>query len=85
MKLGQWIGLIALVVSLYILWQLREVLLLIFAAVVLATTLNRLARTCQNMGIKRGLAVFLSVMFFLVGIVAFFGSLCHPLFTNSKN
>jgi len=77
-KLGQWIGLIALVVSLYILWQLREVLLLIFAAVVLATTLNRLARTCQNLGIKRGLAVFLSVMFFLVGIVAFFWVIVPP-------
>ncbi|MEM7703883.1 MAG: AI-2E family transporter, partial [Pseudomonadota bacterium] len=34
--LGQWIGLIVLSVSLYVLWQIKEVILLIFAAVVLA-------------------------------------------------
>jgi predicted PurR-regulated permease PerM len=77
-KLGQWIGLIALVLSLYILWQLREVLLLIFAAVVLATTLNRLARTFQNLGIKRGFAVFLSVIIFLAGVVGFFWLIVPP-------
>ena len=53
MNIGQWIGIIALVISLYILWQLREVLLLIFAAVVLATTLNRLARRFQGLVIKQ--------------------------------
>lgn len=78
MKLGQWIGLIALVLSLYILWQLREVLLLIFAAVVLATTLNRLARNFQNLGIKRGFAVFLSVMIFLAGVIGFFWLIVPP-------
>lgn len=64
MNIGQWIGIIALVISLYILWQIREVLLLIFAAVVLATTLNRLARRFQSLGIKRGLAVLLAVVIF---------------------
>ena len=78
MKLGQWIGLIALFLSLYILWHLREVLLLIFAAVVLATTLNRLARTFQNLGIKRGFGVFLSVIIFLAGIVGFFWLIVPP-------
>ncbi|MBE9058855.1 AI-2E family transporter [Sphaerospermopsis sp. LEGE 08334] len=78
MKLGQWIGLIALILSLYILWQLREVLLLIFAAVVLATTLNRLARTFQNLGIKSGFAVFLSVMIFLAGVIGFFWLIVPP-------
>ena len=56
MNLGQWIGLIALTISLYILWQIKEVILLIFAAVVLATTLNRLARRLQGLGIKGGFA-----------------------------
>ena len=69
MNIGQWIGIIALVISLYILWQLREVLLLIFAAVVLATTLSRLARRFQALGIKRGLAVLLAVAIF--GLVWF--------------
>lgn len=72
MKLGQWIGLIALVLSLYIVWQLREVLLLTFAAVVLATTLNRLARFFQSLGMRRGFAVILSVTIFVAGIIGFF-------------
>ncbi len=78
MKLGQWIGLITLVLSLYILWQLREVLLLIFAAVVLATTLNRLARSFQSLGMKRGLAVFLSVSIFFAGVIGFFWLIVPP-------
>jgi predicted PurR-regulated permease PerM len=77
-NIGQWIGIIALVISLYILWQLREVLLLIFAAVVLATTLNRLARRFQSLGIKRGLAVLLAVAIFWVGVVCFFWLIVPP-------
>ncbi|MBH8550969.1 AI-2E family transporter [Nostocaceae cyanobacterium CENA357] len=72
MNLGQWIGLIALVLSLYILWQIKEVLLLMFAAVVLATTLNRLAQRFQRSGMKRGLGVLLSVAIFFAGVVGFF-------------
>nr|WP_211176085.1 AI-2E family transporter [Brasilonema sp. UFV-L1] len=71
-NLGQWIGLIVIVLSLYILWQIREVLLLIFAAVVLATTLNRLARRFQRSGMKRGIGVFLSVTLFIALVVFFF-------------
>lgn len=78
MKLGQWIGLIALILSLYILWQLREVLLLIFAAVVLATTLNRLARSFQSLGMKRELGVTLSVSIFFAGIIGFFWLIVPP-------
>ena len=78
MNLGQWIGLIALVISLYILWQLRDVLLLIFAAVVLATTLNRLARRFQSLGIKRGLAVLLAVAIFFAGVICFFWLIVPP-------
>ena len=42
MKFSQWLGLIALIISLIILWQMREVLLLTFTAVLLATVLNRI-------------------------------------------
>jgi predicted PurR-regulated permease PerM len=77
-NLGQWIGLIAIVLSLYILWQIREVMLLIFAAVVLATTLNRLARRFQRSGIKRGIAIFLSVTIFIALIVVFFFLVVPP-------
>ena len=78
MNLGQWIGLLALVISLYILWQIRHVLLLVFAAVVLATALNRLARRFQRSGMRRGLAVLLSVGIFLAVVVGFFWLIVPP-------
>ncbi|MCG6137661.1 MAG: AI-2E family transporter [Nostoc sp. LLA-1] len=78
MNLGQWIGLIAIVLCLYILWQIRQVLLLMFAAVVLATTLNRLAKRFQRSGLKRGFAVFLSVTIFFAGVVCFFWLIVPP-------
>ncbi|MBD2593020.1 AI-2E family transporter [Nostoc spongiaeforme FACHB-130] len=78
MNLGQWIGLIAIILSLYILWQIKEVLLLMFAAVVLASTLNRLAKRFQNLGIKRGFAVIISVALFFAAVVGFFLLIVPP-------
>ncbi|MCC5603870.1 AI-2E family transporter [Nostoc favosum] len=78
MNLGQWIGLIAIVLSLYILWQIREVVLLMFAAVVLATTLNRLAKRFQRFGMRRGFAVLLAVAIFLAGVAGFFWLIVPP-------
>jgi predicted PurR-regulated permease PerM len=77
-NLGQWIGLIAIVLSLYILWQIREVILLMFAAVVLATTLNRLAKRFQRFGMTRGFAVLLAVAIFFAGVVGFFWLIVPP-------
>ena len=78
MNLGQWIGLIALTVSLYILWQIKEALLLVFAAVILATTLNRLARRLQRLGIRSSFAKFLSITIFLEGVIGFFWLIVPP-------
>lgn len=72
MRLGQWIGLFALVVSLYILWQIRQVVLLVFAAVVLATILNRVVRRLQRYRIKRGIAIAITVVLLLLIIAGFF-------------
>lgn len=82
MNLGQWIGLLALVISLYILWQIRHVILLVFAAVVLATALNRLARRFQRSGMRRIFAVLLSVGLFLAVIVGFFWLIVPPFTTQ---
>ena len=78
MSLDQWIGLIVIVISLYIVWQIKEVLLLIFAAVVLATTLNRLSRRFQQFGLKRGFSVLLSVSIFFAIIISFFWLVVPP-------
>lgn len=78
MNLEQWIGLIVIVISLYIMWQIKEVLLLIFAAVVLATTLNRLSQRFQRLGMKRGFAVLLSLGIFFAIIIGFFWLVVPP-------
>ncbi|MDV2994587.1 MAG: putative transport protein YhhT [Chroococcidiopsis sp. SAG 2025] len=72
MRLGQWLGLIALVISLYILWQIRQVVLLLFAAVVLATVLNQVVRRIQRYRIKRGIAIAITMAILLALIVGFF-------------
>jgi predicted PurR-regulated permease PerM len=76
--LGQWLGLLAIVISLYILWQIRQILLLVFAAVVLATALNKLARRFQRSGMRRGFAVMLAAGIFLAVIVGFFWLVVPP-------
>jgi predicted PurR-regulated permease PerM len=78
MNLGQWLGLLAIITSIYILWQIRQILLLVFAAVILSTALNRLARRFQRSGIRRSLAVVLSVSIFLAVIVGFFWLIVPP-------
>jgi predicted PurR-regulated permease PerM len=71
-RLGQLIGFLALVISLYILWQIRQIVLLVFAAIVLATVLNQLVVFFQRFRIQRGIAVALSIVIVLVIVVSFF-------------
>jgi predicted PurR-regulated permease PerM len=61
MQLSQWIGLLALLLSLFIVWQVRNMLLLIFAAVVLAVALNTLGRQFQKRGVARSGALVLAI------------------------
>lgn len=62
MNFGAWIGLIVFFISIYILWQIKQLLLLLFTAIVLATSLNILVKTFQRRGIKRFSAVLLSML-----------------------
>jgi predicted PurR-regulated permease PerM len=65
-QLGQWIGILALLIGLYIFWQIRNVLMLIFAAVVLATALNTLSLKIQRwLNVKRGTSITLSIALLL--------------------
>lgn len=73
MKFGQWLGLVVLLVSLYVLWQIRQLLLLVFAAVVFATALNRLVRWLHQKGMARSLALATTLaLTLLLGILFFF-------------
>lgn len=79
MTLGTWIGFTAFVIAIYILWRIKQALLMIFAAVVLATALNRLTRQFQRLKLPRSLAVFLSISLFLLGITIGFLLVVPPL------
>lgn len=78
MNFGQWIGLLALIASLYILWEIRQFLLLFFAAVVIATALNKLARWLQQFGLRRTWAVLLSIGFLAVVSICLFLLIVPP-------
>ena len=69
MNFGTWIGLVVFFISLYVLWQIKQLLLLLFTAIVLATSLNILVKTFQKRGLKRFSAVLLSMLFLIFATV----------------
>ncbi|MDP8964567.1 MAG: AI-2E family transporter [Cyanobacteriota bacterium] len=81
MSLGKLIGFFAFAVSLYILWQIRQILLLVFAAVVFAVVLNRIVRLLQRGGAKRGIAIALTAIS-LLGILFILFALIGPSFAQ---
>ena len=81
MSLGKLIGFLVFAVSLYILWQIRQVLLLVFAAVIFAVVLNRIVRWLQRGGVKRGIALALTIIS-LVGILFILFALVGPSFAQ---
>ncbi|MCT7963107.1 AI-2E family transporter [Laspinema sp. D1] len=62
MKFGQWLGFVAILISLYILWEIRQLLLLLFVAVVFATALNSIAKQFQTrLRLNRTVAIFITL------------------------
>lgn len=79
MKWSQWISLVVFAIALYILWEIRQVLLLAFTAVVLATVLNRAVRQFQRSGIKRrSFAVLFTIGIFFLILTAFIFLIVPP-------
>nr|WP_238718018.1 AI-2E family transporter [Petrachloros mirabilis] len=81
MTLGRWIGLAVFFVSLYVLWQIRQVILLTFLAVVLASALNGLVRKLMGFNLQRGAAVGVSILG-LLGLGVLFVLLIVPPFVT---
>ncbi|WP_216902859.1 AI-2E family transporter [Synechococcus sp. CCY 9618] len=70
MKFGQWLGLIALLAALVLLWNLRDALVLLFAAVVLAMALCTLVGAIrQRIGCPRPLALLLALLVVVLVVV----------------
>lgn len=72
MRLGTLIGFLAIIIALYILWRIKQVLLLAFAAVVFATAINQLVKLLQaKLKLERKIAIAISVTGVLTFIVGF--------------
>ncbi|MFK8183714.1 MAG: AI-2E family transporter [Phormidesmis sp.] len=76
MKLGDWISLLCFVTAAYILWEIRPLLLLTFAAVVVAIALNSLTDQLRKFKIPRKFAIPTALLLttliaalFILGIV----------------
>ncbi len=78
MNLGQWFGFICLIIALFILWQIRNLLLLVFTAVVLATALNRFVKWLQKKGLHRTIALFCAVSSIVIFLVLFIWLIVPP-------
>jgi len=79
MKLLDWIGFLALVISLAILWQFRQIVLLVFTSAVLAIALNSLVRLLsRTFGLKRQWSVLVALLLVLFGAVVFVGVVVPP-------
>lgn len=79
MSFGQWLGLIALVAALLLLWSLREALVLIFAAIVLAMALCTLVGGLQQrLRCRRPLALLLALALVAVVIVVMATAVLPP-------
>ncbi|MEB3279115.1 MAG: AI-2E family transporter [Lyngbya sp.] len=82
MKLADWIGFLCLILALLILWQFRQIVLLIFTAVILAIALNSLVRWLQRFRLKRTLAVIVALSLVLLFGTLFFSLVMPPFLTQ---
>jgi predicted PurR-regulated permease PerM len=81
-KLTDWLNLVVLGIALLILWRFRQIVLLIFAAVVLTIALNSLVRRFTRIyGWSRGQAIVATAGLVILGGAIFLG-LVLPLFIN---
>ena len=79
MRLGTLIGFLAIIIALYILWRIKQVLLLAFAAVVFATAINQLVKLLKHkFGISRKAAIAISVTGVLIFVIGFTALVIPP-------
>lgn len=84
MKISQWISFASLALAIYILWRIRQVLLLVFTAIIFATVLNRAVGRLQKSGIKRTVAFFF-IIFLVLSTFTFFSiAIVPPLLDQSQ-
>ena len=79
MKFNDWLGFLSLIISLIILWQFRQILLLLFTAVVLATTLNSIVRSLlRKFNLSRGKSILITLFGVLLVSMLFITFIIPP-------
>ncbi len=79
MRLGTLIGFLAIIIALYVLWRIKQVLLLAFAAVVFATAINQIVKLLQKkLSLNRKIAIAISVSGVLIFIIGFIALVIPP-------
>jgi predicted PurR-regulated permease PerM len=84
-KFGQWLGFLSLLISLFILWQIRQLLLLIFTAIVFATALNRIVCWLTRYGIKRNLGIIITLVSSLILTIVIIQLIIPPFIEQFQN
>ncbi|MBF2057040.1 MAG: AI-2E family transporter [Cyanobacterium sp. T60_A2020_053] len=77
MNFSKWISFSAVIVFVYVLWQIKQLLLLVLTALVLAISLNICVKQLRKFGIQRNQAVLISTTS-LMAILLFFVVLIVP-------
>ena len=79
MGLGTLLGFLSIVIAIYILWRIKQVLLLAFAAIIFATVINQIVRLLQKrLHLNRGIAVAISVTGVLAFVIGFIALVIPP-------
>ena len=79
MRLGTLLGFLSIVIAIYILWRIKQVLLLAFAAIIFATVINQIVKLLQRrLHLNRGIAVTISVTGVLAFIIGFIALVIPP-------
>ena len=79
MSFSSLIGAIALLIVIYILWQIRFIILLAFASIALATAINCLVKLLMKSGIKkRNTAVFVAILLLFLIVTNFIFLIIPP-------
>lgn len=72
MNFAKWISFSIFIICIYIIWQIKQILLLALTAVVLALTLNILVKKLTDLGLKRIYGILLSIFTLFIIIILFF-------------
>ncbi|MEL6605961.1 MAG: AI-2E family transporter [Cyanobacteria bacterium J06614_10] len=79
MNFGKLVGLVVLLLSIFLLWQIRFVILLAFTSISLATALNRIVQWLTNWKLSRRSAVIITLLS-LLGLIVVTVTIIVPPF-----